>query len=161
VICFSGNRRSDISEERGQRNCVTAVKKIVRLAEKRKVTICMELLNSKVNHPDFMCDRTEWGAEVVRRVGSERFKLLYDIYHMQVQEGDVIATVGKYADAIGHYHTAGVPGRHEIDEGQELNYAAIMRAIAATGFCGYVAHEFIPTREPFAGLRKAISICRV
>jgi hydroxypyruvate isomerase len=159
VICFSGNRRPKISDERGLRNCAVAVKKIVGLAEKRKVTLCMELLNSKVNHPGYMCDHTEWGADLVGRVGSERFKLLYDIYHMQVQEGDVIATIKKHASAIGHYHTAGVPGRHEIDATQELFYHAIMRAIADTGFTGYVAHEFIPIRNPFASLRQAVSIC--
>ena len=159
VICFSGKRRSKISDERGLHNCAVAVKKIVGLAEKRKVTLCMELLNSKLDHPGYMCDRTEWGADLVRRVGSERFKLLYDIYHMQVQEGDVIATIKKHARAIGHYHTAGVPGRHEIDDTQELNYPAIMRAIADSGFTGYVAHEFIPSRRPFASLREAVSIC--
>jgi hydroxypyruvate isomerase len=161
VICFTGNRTPKISEDRGLRNCATAVKKIVGLAEKRKVTVCMELLNSKVNHPGYMCDRTHWGADLVRRVGSERFKLLYDIYHMQVQEGDVIATITKHAKAIGHYHTAGVPGRREIDEAQELNYPAIMRAIAGTGFTGYVAHEFIPTRKPFASLKQAVDLCNV
>jgi hydroxypyruvate isomerase len=159
VICFSGNRRSGISDERGLRNCAAAVKKIVGLAEKRNVTICMELLNSKVNHGGYMCDCTEWGADLVGRVGSERFKLLYDIYHMQVQEGDVIATIKKHASAIGHYHTAGVPGRHEIDDRQELFYPAIMRAIAESGFTGYVAHEFIPERDLFKSLREAVSIC--
>jgi hydroxypyruvate isomerase len=161
VICFSGNRRARISDERGLRNCAVAVKKVVGLAEKRKVTVCMELLNSKVNHPGYMCDRTEWGADLVRRVGSERFKLLYDIYHMQVQEGDVISTIKKHASAIGHYHTAGVPGRHEIDATQELYYPAILRAIAGAGFTGYVAHEFIPTRESMAALRQAIAVCDV
>jgi hydroxypyruvate isomerase len=141
------------------RNCAAAVKKIVGLAEKRNVTICMELLNSKVNHGGYMCDCTEWGADLVGRVGSERFKLLYDIYHMQVQEGDVIATIKKHASAIGHYHTAGVPGRHEIDDRQELFYPAIMRAIAESGFTGYVAHEFIPERDLFKSLREAVSIC--
>lgn len=159
VICFSGNRRPGISDERGLRNCAAALKKVVGLAEKRGVTLCMELLNSKVNHPGYMCDRSDWGAELVRRVGSDRFKLLYDIYHMQVQEGDVIASIRKHANAIGHYHTAGVPGRCEIDEGQELNYPAIIRAIAETGFDGYVAHEFIPMRDPAKSLRQAVSIC--
>ena len=108
-----------------------------------------------------MCDHTAWGVEFVRRIGSPRFKLLYDIYHMQVQEGDVIATIRKHADFIGHYHTAGVPGRHEIDHTQELNYPAIMRAIAETGFSGYVAHEFIPTADPLTSLRRAVGICRI
>jgi hydroxypyruvate isomerase len=161
VICFSGNRRAGISDERGLKNCAVALKKIVRLAEKRKVTLCMELLNSKVNHAGYMCDYTEWGAQLVRRVGSHRFKLLYDIYHMQVQEGDVIATIKKHAEAIGHYHTAGVPGRCEIDHQQELNYPAIMRAIADSGFTGYIAHEFIPKRNPAISLRQAVSICRI
>jgi len=161
VICFSGNRRAGISDERGLRHCAVAVKKVVGLAEKRDVTVCMELLNSKVNHPGYMCDRTEWGADLVRRVGSERVKLLYDSYHMQVQEGDVISTIKKHASAIGHYHTAGVPGRHEIDATQELYYPAIMRAIAGAGFTGYVAHEFIPTRDPMAALRQAIAVCDV
>lgn len=135
------------------------MKKIVGLAKKRGVTLCMELLNSKANHPGYMCDYTEWGADLVRKVGSERFKLLYDIYHMQVQEGDVISTITKHASAIGHYHTAGVPGRHEIDGGQELNYPAIMRTIADSGFTGFIAHEFIPKRNPFGSLREAVSIC--
>ena len=161
VICFSGNRRPKISDERGLRSCAVAVKKVIGLAERRNVTLCMELLNSKVDHPSYICDRTEWGADLVRRVGSERFKLLYDIYHMQIQEGDVISTIKKHASAIGHYHTAGVPGRHEIDATQELHYPAIMSAIASTGFTGYVAHEFIPTRDPFAALREAISVCNV
>jgi hydroxypyruvate isomerase len=161
VICFSGNRRPGISDQRGLRSCATALKKVLGLAEKRKVTLCMELLNSKINHPGYMCDHTEWGAELVRQVASERFKLLYDIYHMQVQEGDVISTIKKHAGAIGHYHTAGVPGRHEIDQSQELNYPAVLRAIRGSGFTGYVAHEFIPTRNPWAALREAISACDV
>jgi hydroxypyruvate isomerase len=143
------------------RKCAIAVKKVIGLAERRNVTLCMELLNSKVNRLGYMCDRTEWGADLVRRVGSERFKLFYDIYHMQVQEGDVISTIKKQASAIGHYHTAGVPGRHEIDATQELHYPAIMSAIAGTGFTGYVADEFIPTRDPFAALRQATSVCNV
>ena len=161
VICFSGNRRKGIPDERGLRNCAAALQKIIGVAEHRGVTICMELLNSKLDHPGYMCDQTEWGSELVRQVGSERFKLLFDIYHMQVQEGDVIATITKNAEFIGHYHTAGVPGRHEIDDSQELNYPAIMHAIADTGFTGYVAHEFIPTRNPWAGLKQAGSVCEV
>lgn len=121
----------------------------------------MELLNSKLNHKDYQCDRTAWGAGVVKAVGSERVKLLYDIYHMQVQEGDIIATIRQFADCIAHYHTAGVPGRHELDEDQELNYPAIMRAIVATGFQGYVAHEYSPMREPVASLKQAIDTCDV
>jgi hydroxypyruvate isomerase len=151
VICFSGNRESGISDQAGLENCEIALRKIVGIAERKKVTICMELLNSKLNHPGYMCDRSEWGAELVRRVGSPRFKLLYDIYHMQVQEGDIIATIGRIGDRIGHYHTAGVPGRHELGAGQELNYPAIMGAIAGSGFAGVVAHEFIATGEPMKG----------
>ena len=121
----------------------------------------MELLNSKLNHKDYMCDTTAWGAEMCKAVGSERVKLLYDIYHMQVQEGDIIATIRKYKDYIGHYHTAGVPGRNEIDAGQELNYPAIVRAIAETGFKGYLAHEFIPKRDPLQSLAEAVKICTI
>ncbi len=121
----------------------------------------MELLNSKVDHPDYMCDNTPWGVELVRRVGSERFKLLYDIYHMQIMEGDVIRTIEANHESIGHYHTAGVPGRHELDETQELQYAPIMRAIADSGFQGYVAQEFIPTRDPLESLAQAVQLCDV
>jgi hydroxypyruvate isomerase len=121
----------------------------------------MELLNSKVDHPDYQCDRTTWGVALAKRLGSERFKLLYDIYHMQIMEGDVIRTIRDNHQYIAHYHTAGVPGRHEIDASQELNYPAIMRAIAETGFTGYVAQEFIPTRDPRTSLAEAVRICRV
>lgn len=161
VICFSGNRREGLTDDEGADNCVAALKQVAGLAERRKVTICMELLNSKRNHKGYMCDRTAWGADVCRRVGSDRVRLLYDIYHMQVQEGDVIATIGELADCIGHYHTAGVPGRHEIDDSQELNYPAIMRAILATGFKGYVCHEFVPTGDPLTSLREAVETCDV
>jgi hydroxypyruvate isomerase len=130
-------------------------------AEKAGVTVCMELLNSKVNHHDYMCDHTAWGVELVKRVGSERFKLLYDIYHMQIMEGDVIRTIQDNHPYIGHYHTGGVPGRHEIDGGQELFYPAIMRAIKATGFNGYVAQEFVPVRDPLTSLGEGVKICTV
>ena len=162
VIVFSGNR-DGLPDEQGLENCVVALKQIVGAAEKHGVTVCMELLNSKVNHPDYMCDHSAWGVELVRRVGSERFKLLYDIYHMQIMEGDVIRTIQDHHDCIAHYHTAGNPGRHEFAPGdpQELNYPAIMRAIAATGFKGFVAQEFIPTRDPVAALREAFELCRV
>lgn len=160
VICFSGNR-AGMSDAEGLQNCAIALKQVVGLAEQRGVTICMELLNSKRDHGDYMCDRTHWGVELVKAVGSPRFKLLYDIYHMQVQEGDVIATFRAAKDYIGHYHTAGVPGRNEIDDTQELNYEPIMRAIAGTGFKGYVAQEFIPRREPLASLTQAARICDV
>jgi len=160
VICFSGNR-AGMDDDEGLKNCAIAIKQVVGLAEKKKVTICMELLNSKRNHKDYMCDRTRWGAELVRRIGSPRFQLLYDIYHMQVQEGDVIATIREYKDCIGHYHTAGVPGRNEIDQTQELYYPAIMKAIVETGFKGYVGQEFIPKRDPLTSLTEAVEICDV
>jgi hydroxypyruvate isomerase len=130
-------------------------------AEKRRVTVCMELLNSKINHPDYMCDHTAWGVELVKQVGSERFKLLYDIYHMQIMEGDVVHTIRDNHPYIGHYHTGGVPGRHEIDDTQELNYAVISRAIKETGFRGFMAPEFIPVRDPFKSLAEAVALCTV
>ncbi len=160
VICFSGNRRG-MDDETGLGNCAEGIKQIVGEAERQGVTVCMELLNSKVDHPDYMCDRTEWGVELVERVGSDRFKLLYDIYHMQIMEGDVIRTIRDHHQHIGHYHTGGNPGRNEIDETQELNYSAIMRAIKATGFDGFVAQEFIPARTPLISLREAVELCDV
>jgi hydroxypyruvate isomerase len=143
------------------KNCAEALKQVVGLAEQKKVTICMELLNSKVNHKDYMCDHSEWGVGLCKLVGSERFKLLYDIYHMQIMEGDVIATIKKHHPYFGHYHTGGVPGRHEIDETQELYYPAIMKAIVDTGYKGWVGQEFIPAREPLASLAQAARICDV
>jgi hydroxypyruvate isomerase len=160
IICFSGNREGQDDEE-GMKVCAEALKQIVGLAEQKKVTICMELLNSKVNHKDYMCDHTKWGVELCKMVGSERFKLLYDIYHMQIMEGDVIRTIRENKDYIGHIHTGGVPGRHEIDETQELYYPAIMKAIADIKFPGFVAQEFIPAREPIASLKQAVGICDV
>jgi hydroxypyruvate isomerase len=160
VICFSGNR-AGMDDEQGLANCAVALKQIVGEAERRRVTVCMELLNSKVNHKDYMCDHTAWGVELVKRVGSERFKLLYDIYHMQIMEGDVVSTIRDNQAFIAHYHTGGVPGRHEIDAAQELNYAAVSRAIKETGFRGYVAQEFIPTRDPITSLAEAVAICTV
>jgi hydroxypyruvate isomerase len=160
LICFSGNR-DGLDEEEGLANCARGLESLLPAAERHGVTICMELLNSKVDHADYQCDRTPWGVALVKRLGSERFKLLYDIYHMQIMEGDVIRTIRDNHQYIGHYHTAGVPGRHEIDASQELNYAAIMRAIADTGFTGYVAQEFIPTRDPRTSLEEAVRICRV
>ena len=160
VITFSGNR-DGIPDDVGLENCVEALKSVVGMAEKKGVTLLMELLNSKVDHADYMCDHTPWGVELVKRVGSERFKLLYDIYHMQIMEGDVIRTIASHHEYIGHYHTAGNPGRHELDETQELQYAPIMRAIVETGFEGYVAQEFIPTREPIESLAQAVRLCDV
>jgi hydroxypyruvate isomerase len=161
LICFSGSRRG-MDDETGLKNCTEGLKQIMSLAEQKGVMIQMELLNSKVNHKDYMCDRTPWGVELVKRVGSPNFKLLYDIYHMQIDEGDVIATIRANHQYLGHYHTAGVPGRNEIEDAQELNYPAIIRAIVATGFKGYLAQEFLPTREDkLASLKKAIEICDV
>jgi len=160
VIVFSGNREG-LSDEEGLINCAEALKQVVGEAERKKVTLCMELLNSKRNHQDYMCDRTTWGVELVKRVGSERFKLLYDIFHMQIMEGDIIDTIRENKDYIGHYHTAGVPGRHELDENQELNYPAIVKAIIETGFKGFIAHEFKPTRDPLTSLAEAVKRCDV
>jgi hydroxypyruvate isomerase len=161
VICFSGNREPEFDDEAGAACCVDAVKQVVGYAEAKRVTLHMELLNSKVDHPGYMCDRSAWGAEVVRRVGSDRFKLLYDIYHMQVQEGDVIASLRAIAPMIGHYHTGGVPGRHEIDDTQELYYPAIMRTILETGYAGFVAQEFVPAGDPLTALAQAAAVCDV
>jgi hydroxypyruvate isomerase len=161
LICFSGNRRQ-LSDEEGLANCVTGLKSILSLAEKHGVVLQMELFNSKVDHPDYMCDNTNWGIALCEALGSENFKLLYDIYHMQINEGDIIRTIQENHVYFGHYHTAGVPGRHEINATQELNYPAIMRAIVDTGFNGYVAQEFIPTAEDKAkSLEEAIRICDV
>jgi hydroxypyruvate isomerase len=160
VITFSGNARG-IDRETGMKNCVAALKRIVPLAEEKGVVINMELLNSKVDHPDYMCDRSDWGVELCKRVGSDNFKLLYDIYHMQIMEGDIIRTIQRDHAYFGHYHTAGNPGRHELDDQQELLYPPIARAIAETGFDGYFAHEFIPVRDPLTGLRDAVRQCTV
>jgi len=164
LICFSGRRRGK-DDETGLKNSVEGLKKIMALAEKHKVMIVMELLNSKINHKDYQCDKSAWGIELVKRTGSPNFSLLYDIYHMQIDEGDVIRTIQDSNQFFAHYHTGGVPGRHEIDETQELYYPAIMNAIVKTGFKGYVAQEFIPDRktneERIASLQKAVSICDV
>ncbi len=161
VICFSGNR-GGLDDELGLANCRAGLERIMPLAEKHGVQLIMELLNSKRNHADYQCDRTAWGVELVKQVGSESFKLLYDIFHMQIMDGDVIETIRANHPYFGHYHTGGVPGRNEIDETQELYYPAIMKAILATGFTGYVAQEFIPTwPDPIAALATAIRICDV
>lgn len=164
LICFSGNRNG-MDDEIGLRNCVEGLKQVLSLAEKKGVIIQMELFNSKVNHPDYMCDKSAWGIELCKRIESPNFKLLYDIYHMQINEGDVIRTITNNHQYFGHYHTAGVPGRHEIDETQELYYPAIMKAIVKTGYKGYVAQEFVPTAmdndSKIAALKKAITICDV
>jgi hydroxypyruvate isomerase len=164
LICFSGNRKG-MDDETGMKNCVEGLKQIIGLAEKKGVVIQMELFNSKVDHKDYMCDKSAWGIELCKRIGSENFKLLYDIYHMQINEGDVIRTIQDNHQYFGHYHTAGVPGRHEIDETQELFYPAIIKAVLATGFKGYLAQEFIPTaketEDKIKALKKAVKLCDV
>lgn len=161
LICFSGNQRGKTDEE-GWNNCVLGLQKLIPLAEKHNVILVMELLNSKINHKDYQCSKTSWGVELVKRINSENFKLLYDIYHMQIDEGDVIRTIQENHKYIVHYHTGGVPGRNEIDETQELNYSAIMKAIAETGFTGFVGQEFIPKqKDKIASLKKAIAICDI
>jgi hydroxypyruvate isomerase len=160
LICFSGNR-AGLGDQEGLEACAKGLRQIMPAAEKAGVTICMELLNSKVNHPDYQCDHTAWGVKLVNMVASDRFKLLYDIYHMQIMEGDVIRTIKDNHKSIAHYHTGGNPGRHEIDESQELYYPAIMRAIAETGYTGYVAQEFVPVKDPMTSLADAYRRCAV
>lgn len=161
LICFSG-ARNGMDDETGMKNCMEALKKVLPLAEKNGITMVMELLNSKVDHKDYMCNHVEWGAELCKRIGSDHFKLLFDIYHMQIQEGDIIRNIRDYHQYIAHYHTGGIPGRHEINNSQELYYPAVMKAIAETGFKGYVAQEFVPTyADKLDSLREAIKICDV
>ncbi len=161
VIVFSGNRNG-ISDKVGIENCAVGLEPLVKHAEKNNITLIMELLNSKVDHKDYQCDRTPWGVDLVNKIGSSNFKLLYDIYHMQIMEGDIISTINTYKDYINHYHTGGVPGRNEINNNQELYYPAIMKAIVATGFQGFVAQEFIPTYDnKLAALKEGITICDV
>ena len=160
LICFSGNRRG-MTDEEGLENCYIFLKKVTPQAEDKDIMICMEPLNSKVDHPDYQCDRTRWGVELVKRVNSPRFRLLHDIYHMQIMEGDVIRTIRDNIQYIAHFHTGGVPGRNEIDSTQELNYATVTRAIIETGFSGYMAHEFVPKRDPMPSLREAVLLCDV
>jgi hydroxypyruvate isomerase len=169
IICFSGNRNG-MSPEQGLANCAIGLKRVAAICEKHNVVACMELLNSKIDHKDYMCDHTDWGVALVKAVGSENFKLLYDIYHMQIMEGDVIRTIRgdsskgieSAAPYIAHYHTGGVPGRAEIDDTQELYYPAVMKAIVETGFKGFVAQEFIPKRsDVLASLRQGVQICDV
>ena len=160
VICFSGNRKG-LADEVGIENTVAALKQIIGYAEKKNINICIEILNSKVNHKDYMFDHMSWGVELCKRIGSERMKILYDIYHAQIMEGDIIRTIRDYHGYIGHYHTGGNPGRNEIDETQELYYPAIMEAIIETGYKGYVGQEFVPTREPLVSLAQGVRICDV
>ena len=158
VVCFSGNR-AGMDNEEGARNCVLGLKQVAPLAESRGVTLCLELLNSAKDHADYMADSTAWAAGVVDAVGSPRVKLLFDIYHMHVQGENVLEMIRTYHARIGHYHTAGAPGRHELDATQEIDYAAVRRAIGATGYQGWIAHEFIPTRDWRTGLAEAVRLC--
>ncbi len=161
VICFSGNANG-LSSEQGLENCAKGLEPVMKVAEKHNMLVSMELLNSKVDHKDYQCDYTSWGVRLCEKLGSPNFKLLYDIYHMQIMEGDVIATIRKNIQYISHFHTGGVPGRHEIDESQELYYPAIMKAIVETGFKGYVAQEFIPAhKDKLNSLKNAIKICNI
>jgi len=160
VITFSGNR-GGMSDDEGAKNTIAGLNRIKKIAEDHGVTICMELLNSKRDHPDYMADRTAWGGRVVKEVNSPNVKLLYDIYHMQIMEGDLIETIRGNLQWIGHFHTGGVPGRHELDGKQEIQWDAVMRTIADAGFNGYVAHEFEPAGDPLVSLRKAVDLCDV
>jgi hydroxypyruvate isomerase len=160
LICFSGNREG-LSEAQGLKNCTSGLLTIMPIAEKFNVNIVIELLNSDLDHPDYQCDHTLWAVELCKQINHNNFKILYDIYHMQIMEGNIISTIQKYYPYIGHYHTGGVPGRNEIDETQELYYPAIMKAIVNTGYKGYVAQEFIPKNNPIESLREAILLCDV
>lgn len=160
VVCFSGNRNG-ISQEEGAANCVEGLKKVAGLAEAKGVTLVVELLNSKVNHKDYQADCTAWTVDICKRVGSPNVKVLYDIYHMQIMEGDLIRTIQENIEYIGHFHTGGNPGRNEIDETQEINYPAVIRAIVETGYAGYVGHEFVPKRDPMTSLQQAYDLCNV
>jgi len=160
VICMAGDR-AGISDAEGMDNCQAILKEAVKIAEDSGVTLCMEMLNSKVNHPGYMCDNYPWAFELCQRVNSPRFKMLFDIYHMQIMEGDLIATIKKNIQWIGHFHTAGVPGRHELDENQEIYYPAVMRAIVEAKYQGYVAHEYSPLRNPIESLVQAVKACDV
>jgi len=160
VITFSGNRRG-MSDDEGARNTIAGLNRVKKVAEDNGVVICLELLNSKIDHPDYMCDRTAWGLRVINEVDSPHVKLLYDIYHMQIMEGDLIRTIRQHIHSIGHFHTGGVPGRHELDHHQEIQWDAVMNAIAESGFRGYVAHEFVPSGDPRTSLRAAADLCDV
>jgi hydroxypyruvate isomerase len=160
IVVFSGNR-AGLSDSEGIANCITGLKRLAPTAERHGVTMCLEMLNSKVDHKDYQADHTAWAVQVAQGVGSPRLKLLYDIYHMQIMEGDVIATVRANAQHIAHFHTGGVPGRAEIDETQELNYRRVMQAIADLGFTGFVGQEFVPKRDPLTSLKQAYEICDV
>jgi hydroxypyruvate isomerase len=160
VITFSGNR-AGMSDDVGKENCIIGLKRVAKFAEDHGVTIVLELLNSKVNHKDYMCDHTAWGVDVVKAVGSPRVKLLYDIYHMQIMEGDIIRTIRDNFQYLGHFHTGGVPDRHELDDTQELQWRTIAKAIADLKFDGFFAHEFVPVKDPMTSLKQAIDLCTV
>lgn len=165
VITFSGFRKG-VSDEEGVKNMVEGLKQVAGQAERKKVNVCLEVLNSRVNvtmkgHPDYFCDKLERGVEVCKQIGSERVKILFDIYHIQIMEGDLIARIREFHPYVAHYHTAGNPGRNEIDQAQEINYPAVMKAILETGYQGYVGQEFMPTRDPMASLNEAVRICDV
>ena len=160
IITFSGNR-AGMSDEEGAKNTIIGLNRIKKIGEDNGVVICLELLNSKVNHKDYMCDHTAWGVQVVQAVNSPKVKLLYDIYHMQIMEGDLVKTIQDNIHWIAHFHTGGVPGRHELDGTQEVQWDGVMRGIVATNFNGYVAHEFVPTRDPLTSLREAVDLCDV
>jgi hydroxypyruvate isomerase len=160
IITFSGNR-AGMSDEEGAKNTIIGLNRIKKIGEDNGIVICLELLNSKVNHKDYMCDHTAWGVQVVQAVNSPNVKLLYDIYHMQIMEGDLVKTIQDNIQWIAHFHTGGVPGRHELDGTQEVQWDGVMRGIVATNFNGYVAHEFVPTRDPLTSLREAVDLCDV
>jgi len=161
VITFFGNRREGLSDAEAIANCVDGLNRVKKIGEDAGVTICVELLNSKVDHKGYQGDHTLFGVEVVKAVNSPRVKLLYDAYHMQIMEGDLIRTIRTNKDYIAHVHTGGVPGRHELDETQEVNWRAVAAALADLGFPGYMAHEFVPTRDPLTSLREAVALCDV
>jgi hydroxypyruvate isomerase len=160
VITFSGNR-AGMSDDEGKQNCIDGLRRVKKFAEDHGVTICMELLNSKINHKDYQCDHTAWGVDVMKGVDSPRVKLLYDIYHMQIMEGDILRTIRENIAHIAHFHTGGVPDRHELDDAQELQWRTIARAIADLGFTGFLAHEFVPARDPMTSLKQAVDLCAV
>ena len=160
VIAFSGNRRGQADDE-GKENCIIGLRRVKKIAEDAGVTICLELLNSKVDHKDYQCDHSAWGVDVMKGVDSPRVKLLFDIYHMQIMEGDIIRTIRENIQYIGHFHTGGVPGRHELDDTQELNWRTVAKAIADLNFQGYFAHEFVPAKDPIASLKQAVALCTV
>jgi len=160
VITFSGNRRG-MPDDQAKDNCVAGLNRVKKMAEDSNVTICLELLNSKVDHKDYQCDHTAWGVDVIKRIDSPKVKLLYDIYHMQIMEGDIIRTIRDNIQYIAHFHTGGVPGRHELDDTQELQWRTVTKAIADLNFQGYMAHEFVPTRDPMTSLGEAVKLCTV